>query len=100
MFITSQIVGTAATITLRGSFGFSEHRDFRKAVKEQLAGPCTVLEIDFDGVDYLDSSALGSLLLSREEAGAAGKSIVLVNCRGTVKQIIDIANFHRLFTIR
>jgi len=100
MFISTQIVGAVATITLRGNFGFSEHREFRKAVKDQLASPCTALEIDFGGVEYLDSSALGSLLLSREEANVAGKSITLVNCRGTVKQVIDIANFQRLFTVR
>lgn len=100
MLISTRVVGTVASISLRGKFGFSEHREFRQAVKEMLAASCTTLEIDFAGVDYLDSSALGSLLLSREEANQAGKAIILVNCRGTVQQVLDIANFQRLFTIR
>jgi len=100
MFISTQVAGNVATIKLQGKFGFSDHRDFRKVVKDALASPCTTLEIDFAGVDYLDSSALGMLLLSREEANAAGRCIVLVNCRGTVAQVLDIANFQRLFTIR
>ena len=100
MLVSTRIVGSSAAISLRGKFGFAEHRAFRKAVKEMLTAPCTTLEIDFAGVDYLDSSALGCLLLSREEATQAGKEIALVNCHGTVRQVLDIANFQRLFAIR
>jgi anti-anti-sigma regulatory factor len=40
------------------------------------------------------------LLLLREKAQAANKTVALRNCRGTVKQVLDIANFGRLFAIR
>lgn len=98
--ISTQVDGTVATLKLQGKFVFSDHRDFRQAVKAQLEGHCTVLELDFGGVDYLDSAALGMLSLAREGASATGKTIVLVNCQGTVKQVLAIANFHKLFTMR
>jgi HptB-dependent secretion and biofilm anti anti-sigma factor len=55
--------------------------------------------VDFGRVDYLDSSALGMLLLLREKAEAAGKKVSLANLSGTVKQVLEIANFGKLFTI-
>jgi len=50
-------------------------------------------------VEYLDSSALGMLLLVRERAEAVGKPVVLSHPNPTVAQILDIANFRKLFTI-
>ena len=35
----------------------------------------------------------------RDKAKAAGKSIALTNCRGVVKQVLDIANFGKLFNM-
>jgi HptB-dependent secretion and biofilm anti anti-sigma factor len=58
------------------------------------------VEIDFAQVDYVDSSALGMLLMLKEKAQASSKKVTLANCRGTVKQVLDIANFGKLFAIR
>ncbi|HNM23255.1 MAG TPA: STAS domain-containing protein, partial [Rhodocyclaceae bacterium] len=55
--------------------------------------------VDFSGVDYLDSSALGMLLMLRDKVTGAGKDVVLGNVRGNVKQVLDIANFGKLFRI-
>lgn len=51
------------------------------------------------GVDYLDSSALGMLLMLRDKLGGANKEVALVGVRGNVKQVLDIANFAKLFQI-
>jgi hypothetical protein len=40
------------------------------------------------------------LLMLREKAQAANKTVALTNCTGAVKQILDVANFGRLFPIR
>lgn len=86
-------------ITLRGRFDFNAHREFRDAVDKAMAERATEVCIDLAGVDYLDSSALGMLLMLRDKAKGAGKSVSLANCRGAVKQVIDIANFGKLFPI-
>lgn len=89
-----------ATIRLEGRFDFSTHRDFRAAVEsalQQSNGSAVV--VDLGGVDYLDSSALGMLLMLRDKVGAAKKTVSLANCRGNVRQVLDIANFGKLFTI-
>lgn len=91
--------GENATIRLQGRFDFSTHRDFRAAVDTVLQAQHTQLSVDFGEVEYLDSSALGMLLLLRDKARAANKTVSLVNCRGSVRQILDIANFSKLFPI-
>jgi anti-anti-sigma factor len=48
----------------------------------------------------MDSSALGMLLLMHERAQEAGKKVELSKANSTVKQILDIANFGKLFTIQ
>jgi HptB-dependent secretion and biofilm anti anti-sigma factor len=101
MLIANEVSGDRATLKLGGRFDFHSHRDFRAAY-ESLLETAAVREIviDFGGVDYLDSSALGMLLLLREKVDGAGKSIVLAGLKGAVKQVLDIANFGKLFSIR
>jgi anti-anti-sigma factor len=89
-----------AAIRLQGRFDFNSHREFREALDRALADT-TVREVTVDlaEVDYLDSSALGMLLMLRDKAKGAGRPVTLANGRGPVKQVLDIANFGKLFTI-
>ena len=89
-----------AVVKLSGRFDFNSHREFR-ASYEGVLGDANLREVvvDLAGVDYLDSSALGMLLLLRDKAMAANKSVSLANCRGNVRQVLDIANFGKLFKI-
>lgn len=92
--------GGKAVITLTGRFDFNTHRDFRAAYEPLVADPALrEVTVDFAGVDYLDSSALGMLLMLRDKLTGAGKEVGLGNVRGTVKQVLDIANFGKLFRI-
>lgn len=101
MLITNDQSGDRATLKLSGRFDFHSHRDFRSAYEKLLeTGAIREVIINFSEVDYLDSSALGMLLLLREKADGAGKNIVLTGLHGTVKQVLDIANFGKLFTIK
>ncbi|MGE5490377.1 MAG: STAS domain-containing protein [Actinomycetota bacterium] len=92
--------GNKAVIKLSGRFDFNTHRDFRSAY-EPLVADTSVREVrvDFDGVDYLDSSALGMLLMLRDKMNGASKEVSLGNVKGNVKQVLDIANFSKLFKI-
>lgn len=88
-------------VRVEGRFDFAAHRDFREAIKAAFANErAKEIQIDLAGAVYIDSSALGMLLLSLENAKAAGKALVLVGPSGAVKQVLDIANFQRLFEIR
>lgn len=92
--------GAQATIKLSGRFDFNTHREFRGAY-EPLVADATIraVSVDFSAVDYLDSSALGMLLMLRDKMGGANKEVGLSGVRGNVKQVLDIANFGKLFQI-
>jgi anti-anti-sigma factor len=100
MKIQTSRTDACATLRLSGRFQFDSRRDFRSAYDQFIADAgVKVIVLDFTGVDYLDSSALGMLLLLREKAGAVGKEVELANTRGAVRQVLDVANFARLFRI-
>jgi anti-anti-sigma factor len=100
MTVTQQINEDTAHIILKGRFDFSSHRDFRQGYEQSLHTPdIKVILVDLDGVEYIDSSALGMLLLLREKALQAGIEVKLANCKGAVLQVLEVANFGRLFNI-
>lgn len=92
--------GAKAVIRLSGRFDFNTHREFRGAYEPLVADAAIrTVTVDFTGVDYLDSSALGMLLMLRDKLGGASKEVLLTGVRGNVKQVLDIANFGKLFQI-
>jgi anti-anti-sigma factor len=101
MQISTQVHDGIARMALDGRFDFSAHREFRNGYDGLLSNAAVrELEIDLGAVNYLDSSALGMLLLLNERAKAANKSVTLSNCRGMVAQVLEVANFLKIFTIK
>ncbi|MGK0500571.1 MAG: anti-anti-sigma regulatory factor [Oceanicoccus sp.] len=49
---------------------------------------------------YLDSSALGMLLLLRDYAGGDSADICIANCNDDIRKIISISTFEQLFKIK
>ncbi|CAG0953793.1 STAS-domain containing protein [Rhodocyclaceae bacterium] len=100
MNLTTSVAGNRLTIRLEGRFDFSAHRAFREAIKAAVANKdIKEVVLDMMKAEYIDSSALGMLLLSRENCTGAGKAIRIANPRGTVKEVLHIASFEKLFTI-
>jgi HptB-dependent secretion and biofilm anti anti-sigma factor len=92
--------GSGAKIKLSGRFDFNAHREFRAAYEPLVADAAVrAVTVDFSAVDYLDSSALGMLLMLRDKLGGVNKDVELAGVRGNVKQVLDIANFGKLFKI-
>lgn len=94
------IIGDRAVLQLQGRFDWSSQRDFHKTVDTVLDNFGTnEIQVDLGGVDYIDNTALGLLLVLREEALVRNKGVSLANCRGGVKVVLDIAKFDRVFAI-
>jgi anti-anti-sigma factor len=99
--IRQTLDSNVATLRLEGRFDFHSHRDFRAATDAVLQAPgVREIVINFSRVDYLDSSALGMLLLLREKAGAAGMEVALAGLQGTPRQVLEVANFGKLFAFK
>ncbi len=100
MQVSQSFSAGSGTLGLAGRFDFNSHRDFRDAYETLLKTEgIRTLEVNLSRVEYLDSSALGMLLLLRERATERNVTISLTGCTGTVKQILEIANFNKIFTM-
>lgn len=100
MAIASQLSNDGAELTIRitGRFDFSAHQEFREAY-ESLAEQPDRYRVDMRETSYLDSSALGMLLLLRDHAGGDNADVQIVNCSADVRKILTISNFEQLFVI-
>ncbi|MCY1405761.1 STAS-domain containing protein [compost metagenome] len=89
--------GRELTIAIKGRFDFAKHQPFRDAY-EHL--PPKTYFIDLREATYLDSSALGMLLMLRDHGGGDAADVRLINCSSDVRKILAIANFESLFQIQ
>lgn len=100
MSITTTRTNGGSTLKIRidGRFDFSSHQAFRDAY-EGTDKPVENYVVDMCETTYLDSSALGMLLLLRDHAGGDSARVSIANCNNDVRRILTISNFEQLFTI-
>jgi anti-anti-sigma factor len=89
--------GRTVTIHVAGRFDFAARQDFMQAYKTYARGEKRFV-VDLENADYLDSSAMGMLLQLRDY-GIEGSDIELVNGNDAVRDILEIANFDKLFKV-
>jgi anti-anti-sigma factor len=88
--------GQTLTISVKGRFDFAKHQEFRQSYESRDLAEVVV---DLKDATYLDSSALGMLLLLRDHAGGDDSYVRVVNSSSDVKKILAISNFDKLFDI-
>jgi anti-anti-sigma factor len=85
-------------ISIEERFDFSVHQKFRESYI-QVDTPNMGFVLDLALTTYMDSSALGMILLLKDHAESLSGSVVIKNPSETVNKILEIAQFHRLLTI-
>lgn len=101
MSISSEISPDANKITIKigGRFDFAVQNEFRDCYYNANPEQNTQFVIDMAGANYMDSSALGMLLMMREYLGGNAANISIVNCSPDIKNILTVANFQSLFSM-
>ena len=87
-----------ATLKVSGRFDFSLHNEFRKAYKGLGVSGGEYI-VDLGTTEYLDSSALGMLLLLKEYAESESSKVKITNGSPEILEILNIASFDKLFTL-
>jgi len=85
-------------IAIENNFDFSLHQRFREAYSH-CNTPKTDFILDLSHTEYMDSSALGMILLLKDHADNLGGQVIIKKPSDTVNKILEIAQFHRLVTI-
>jgi anti-anti-sigma factor len=86
------------TIAIDGRFDFAQHKSFRDSYRDIKPGSKKFV-VNLSGASYLDSSALGMLLLLREHAGGDNARVRITGYGDDVRRVLKIANFERLFVL-
>jgi len=85
-------------MAIAGRFDFSLHTRFRNAYKGEELNDGTFI-VDLEKTEYLDSSALGMLLLLKEYAENMGSIVIIKNPNQNILDVLNIASFDKLFKI-
>lgn len=84
-------------IDIQGRFDFSVQKDFRAAYRD--CPPSMNYRVNLAEVEYMDSAALGMLLLLRQHAGDTRECVTLLRPQEAVNKVLRVANFDRIFQI-
>jgi len=88
----------SVVIAIEGRFDFSLHQKFRESYSsDNISGSRFCLELS--KATYMDSSALGMILLLKDHAEKLSGEVVVKNPSESVKKILEIAQIHKLMTI-
>ncbi|MBF0167069.1 MAG: STAS domain-containing protein [Alphaproteobacteria bacterium] len=82
-------------VRLSGRMTFADFDGFQKLIALFQEARGKRFEFDLSEVDYIDSSALGMILLARDAANSNGVDLSLTGAKGQVKRIMDVTKFNQ-----
>jgi anti-anti-sigma factor len=88
-----------ARVSISGDFTFTDHAAFKAIADRVFEGKDWPIVMDLTKLEFIDSAGLGMLLIIRDEAKKAKRSLVLRGARGQVKRMFDVTKFDTLFTV-
>ena len=91
--------GKKILINITGRFDYKVSQEFRDTYRQVPGQEGAAYYVNLSGASYMDSSALGMLLLLREHAKCRGGSVFIERPSEQVDSILKVANFEQLFTI-
>lgn len=99
MDIVKQLAQGTCQVTLRGKFTFNDHTEFRDILNLMAQPDVDQVLLMMDEVEFVDSAALGMLLLAHDEAEKHKKQLIISGVTGQVKKMFDMARFNTIFTM-
>lgn len=91
--------GKKVSINITDRFDYKVSQEFRDSYRKIPGQDGMSYYIDLSEANYMDSSALGMLLLLREHAKCNGGTVFIERPSKQIENILKVANFEQLFTI-
>ena len=87
-------------VKLSGSIYVEEAAQLRESLTGHIEKGHKTFIIDLGGVDYIDSSGLGTLVAIQKRALQNGGSVVIKGLRGLVKDLFELTRLDKVFEIQ
>ena len=84
-------------VSLKGKFVFFDHNRFHEILMMLADGQCQRMVLNLGGVEFIDSAALGMLLLAKDAADKHNVKLTIRQPNGQVAKMFHIAEFDTLF---
>ena len=84
-------------VQLNGSFTFRDHDTFFEVVAMIKTGYDKKVILNLSECDFLDSAALGMLVIAHDEASAKDVALSIKGAKGKVKDVLYAARFDTLY---
>ena len=91
--------GMVVQINVSGRFDYRLSQEFRNAYRKIPDNDGITFNVDLSNASFIDSSALGMMLLLREYAKCKGGSVIIRSPTEQIDKILKVANFKQLFII-
>lgn len=95
MRIVQEMQNQTVTVKLEGNFTYTQRKPFQEAIKHVGAPNVEHIIIDLSQVAFLDSAALGLLMVTHRQLLTDKRRLSLAYPQPTVRQIIELANLHK-----
>jgi anti-anti-sigma factor len=99
MHIERSVFQGAVVVRIEGRFEFGTRQDYKRLIGQIVQEGHCRLVLDLEGVTFLDSSALGLLLLTHQNFKLKKGNLSLVNPTGYARQVIELANLPRVIPV-
>ncbi len=99
MKITQEVQDRKVTLKLEGNFTYTQRKPFQEVLKTVSTDQVEQIVIDLSQVAFLDSAALGLLMITHRQLQAEKRTLALAYPQPTVRQIIELANLHKTIPI-
>ena len=83
----------------KGILDATKASNFRDDIERSIAKGVQIILVDFKDVTFMDSSGLGTLVLSLKNVRNAGMKMILCSINEQVKMLFELTSMDRVFEI-
>ena len=98
MNITQKKSDGHVLVHMEGRFDFGARKTFKDAMDQAIKDEMPIV-LDLEQVSFVDSSALGLLVISHQNFKSKKIPLCLVNPQTYVRQVLDLANIGKMIPI-
>lgn len=100
MEYTAERKNAESLLSIQGTFTFNDNTKFREILQLLEDDSLDAVTLNIQQLQFIDSAALGMLLLLHDEAQKRKVHVTLSGADGQIKKMLQLSNFEEIFTIR